>query len=121
MCLGSLLASNSGSALERVVAGGPLRDGAARWNGPGEPHVAADARAPPDGDTAEDRGARVDRDVVFDDRMAWPAFDRPSALVGRETLRAERHALVEAHPLADDASLPDHDAGSVVDEEAPAD
>ena len=53
--------------------------------------------------------------------MARGALDRHAVLVERETLRAERHALVEADARAEDCSLADDDAGAVVDEEALAD
>src|SRR5262249_21919802 len=93
----------------------------ARGDAVGEPDVAADAGAPADGDAAEDGGAGVDDDIVLDDGVAGVALDGPAVVVGGEALGPQGDALVEAHPLADDAGLPDDDAGAVVDEEARAD
>ena len=53
---------------------------------------------------AEDRGVGVDHHAVFDRRMAFRAADEVAFGVGGEAQRAERHALVELHPLADLAS-----------------
>ena len=74
--------------------------------------VRADLRAVADRDRAEQLGARADRDVVLDGRVA---------LAGGEAGAAERHALEERHAVADLGRLADHDAGAVVDEELAAD
>ena len=59
-----------------------------------EPDVAADDAAAPDRDAPEYGGARVDRDVVLEDRVARLALDQVAGrLVDLEALRAERHAL----------------------------
>ena len=49
------------------------------------------------------------------------ALDSAPRGVDLEALRPERHRLIEAHVAADDRRLADHDARSVVDEEAFAD
>ena len=54
---------------EALLADLGLRDAAPRRHAVGEPDVAADRRALPDGDAAEDGGAGVDHDVVLDDRV----------------------------------------------------
>src|SRR5690606_3613823 len=85
----------------------------------GEPDVAADHAAAPDHRlAAQDRGAGVDGDVVLDRGMALHAAQH---LAGARGERAERDALVEDHAVADLRRLADHDAGAVIDEEAPAD
>ena len=71
--------------------------------------VGADLRAVADRDRPEQLGARADRDVVLDGRVA---------LAGREAGAAERHALVERDVVADLGRLADHHAHAVVDEEA---
>ena len=43
------------------------------------------------------------------------------SLAAREAGSAERHALVDRHPVADLGRLADHDAGAVVDERLGAD
>src|SRR5688572_25408504 len=95
------------------------RDARVPRHGLREPHVAADHRALADhGVAAEDRGVRVDRDVVLQRRMALLADVEAAGLV-RE--RGERNAVVELHPVADHARLAHHDAGAMIDEEVAAD
>ncbi|CAJ3720423.1 Uncharacterised protein [Burkholderia pseudomallei] len=53
--------------------------------------------------------------------MPRVALDEHPVAVGGEALRAERDRLIDAHALADDRGLADHDARAVVDEEARAD
>ena len=74
--------------------------------------VGADLGAVADRDRPEQLGARADRHVVLDRRVA---------LAGRKARAAERHALIERHVVADLGRLADHDAHPVVDEEAVAD
>ena len=53
--------------------------------------------------------------------MPLVAADQVAVAVGREAQRAERHALIKLHVVADLGRLADHHAGAVVDEEVLAD
>ena len=66
-----------------------------------------------DGDTAQDRGIRIHRHVVLDDGVTGDVQHVP-LLVVFETLRAQRHALIQRHVVADDRRLADHHARAVV-------
>ena len=70
--------SDPGAGVEALVLCLRLRDLTVCCDAAGEPHVAADRRAAPDRHPLENRGAGVDGDVVFDDRMPRPAFDGSS-------------------------------------------
>ena len=73
-------------------------------------------------DAAEQGRARIDDDIVLDDRVARVVLSQHASLfVDLEPLRAERHGLVDAHILADLGGLADHHAGAVVDENRSAD
>ena len=54
-------------------------------------------------------------------RMAVDAFDGIAVRIEREAFRAERHALVQLHVVADDRCLADDDPRAVVDGEIVAD
>ena len=69
-----------------------------------------------DGDAAEYRGIGVNGDMVFDNRVAGDV-EHVAVLVVLETLRAQRHALIQRHMVADDRCLTDHHARTVVDRE----
>ena len=74
--------------------------------------VRADLGAVADPDRAEQLGARADRHVVFDRRVALPALEAGAA---------QRDPLVDGHAGADLGGLADHHARAVVDEELLAD
>src|SRR6185295_148388 len=104
--------SDAGAVHEAALQRRGLRHARMRRHAVREPDVAADDAALADGHAAEHGRARVNRDVVFEDWMARQALDQPSGrLVDGETLRTQRHALVERHAIADDRGLADHDAG----------
>lgn len=85
----------------------------------GQPDIATDFRSGADGGVAaENGGASVNRNIIFDVRVAFDAFDRVSILVFRETHGSERDALIEFNALADDRRFANHDASSVVNEES---
>ena len=46
-----------------------LQDLRVRWNALREPNITADDGVMPDGDTPEEGGVGVDRNVIFDDGM----------------------------------------------------
>jgi hypothetical protein len=67
-------------------------------------------------DRAEDGGADADHDAVPDGGMAAAALGVvPPAAAG------ERDAVIDRDIVTDDRGFTDHDAGPVVDEEAPPD
>src|SRR5688572_9183102 len=89
-----------------------LRHSRVRRHAVREPDIAADDAAAAHGDAPEHGRARVDRDVVLDDRVPRHALDQAAGrLVDLETFRAQRHALVERDAVTDDGGLADHDAG----------
>src|SRR5688572_21808794 len=111
-------ASDAGPVREAALLRRGLRHARVGRDAVREPDVAADDAAATDGDAPEHGGARVDRHVVLDDRMARQALHQAARrLVDLEALRAKRHALVERHAVAHDRGLADDDAGAVVDEE----
>ena len=93
---------------------------AARGNALRQPHVPADDRPFSNRNAAQDRGPRVDHDVVFHDWMAGVAFDQ-SIFIFREALGAEGDGLIQPNTLADDRGLADDDSGAVIDEEVSPD
>jgi hypothetical protein len=93
--------------MARVADNGRLRRHVLDHHG-----VGTDLRVSPDGHRPEQLGARADRDVVVEGRVA---------LASREPGAAQRHALVERHPVADLGGLRDHHSGAVIDEEVLAD
>lgn len=109
------------AAIKCLTADLSLQDIAIRRDTARKPDIAANRRTTPDRDAAENCRARIDHDIVFNDRMPRLPFDERTALVNRETLRAERHGLVETHTLADDGGLADYDSSSMIDEESGAD
>ena len=65
-----------------------------------QPDVAADGRAAADGDTAKDRRARINDDIVLNDRMPGIAFNEDAVLVFLETLGAQRDGLIQREHAA---------------------
>ena len=81
----------------------------------GDEHVGADDAVPADdGAAAQDRRAGVDGHVVLDGGV--PLF-APEALPAPGAQRAQGHALIDLHMVADDGGFAHHDAGAVVNEE----
>jgi hypothetical protein len=105
----------------RLVAGCRLRHDAVRRNILCQPDIAADGRAATDRDPAQNGGTGVDHDIVLDDRMARVALDQLAFVIGGEMPGAEGDGLIDAHIVADDRGLADHDAGAVIDEETRSD
>ena len=92
------------------------------WDAFHQEDVGAD-RAPctDHGVASEDDAVRIDHDIVLDTRMAAQALDDLPLLIFLEAAGTEGDAMVKFYPVADDAGLPDDDAGSMVDEEVGAD
>src|SRR5262245_60250340 len=85
------------------------------WDTGGEEDVAANGAAFADnGVSAEDGRAWVDRHIIFDRGMAFAPAELHDIAGG---LRAERHAVVYLHVIADDAGFSDDGPGAVVDKE----
>ncbi len=64
--------------------------------------------------------ARIDDDIVLDDRMARIALDGLALVIGREVPGSKRYRLIDSDAIADDGSFADHHAGAMVDEDAGA-
>ena len=73
-----------------------------------------------DGDAAEDRGIRIDGNVVLDDRVTWDV-EHIALLVILETLGTKGDTLIESDVIANDRGLTDDDTRAVVDGEILAD
>ena len=95
-------------ALDPDRVAGVADHGRARRHVLDDDRVGADLGAVADRDRAEQLGAGADGDVVAEGRVALAALEAGAA---------QRHPLVEGHPLADLGGLADHHAGAVVDEE----
>ncbi len=68
------------------------------------------------GAAAQDRGVGVDHDAIFDGRMTLLTADQVTVGVRWKAERAERHALVQLHVLADVTGFADYHARAVIDE-----
>ena len=83
-----------------------------------QPNVSTDRGAAANRDAPEHGGTCLNDHIVLDDWVARGTLEQVAAVVGGEALGAEGDALVEPDVLTDDASLADHDARAVIDEEA---
>lgn len=80
--------SDSPAVHEGVAARLRLCDIASRWHAAGEPDIAANRRTATNRDSAKDRGAGVDYDIVLNNGVSRSAFDQGSLLVHSEPLGA---------------------------------
>ena len=116
--IGSRLLGRTPVAEPRVLD----RHGGVGGDAPRDPGRGADDRMVADDRlAAEDRGVGVDDHLVLDGRVPLLVAEDVAVLVAGEAQGAERHALVDLHPVADVGRLADDDARAVVDEEPPAD
>jgi hypothetical protein len=69
------------------------------------------------GPSAKNGGSRIDDDVVLNGRVPFLVTEFRPRILGQGQ-GAQRNALIEPHPLADQGGLADHHPGAVVDEEA---
>jgi len=83
----------------------------------GYPDVAAYHGALSESDASQDRRITVNDDVILEYRVTGNAFDGIAVVVQRETLRAERNALIQFDIVANDASRSNDNTSSVVDGE----
>src|SRR5438552_117162 len=81
-----------------------------------EKDVSANCRScADDGFTSKDSRVRINRHVIFDFRMPFSAFLNFAVLVFLKAAGAERDAVIQFYARSDFASLPDYNAGSVID------
>ena len=74
-----------------------------------------------DNDAAENGRARVDDDIVFDDRMTGGSLDDIPVVIGREMPRSKRDGLIDPHPFANNRGFANYDPRSVIDEKTRTD
>ena len=106
---------------EDVTARLRLRNVALWWHAAREPDIAANRRPTAYGDPPKDGCAGVDHNIVLDDGVPSPPLEQGTIAVHGEPLGPQRHTLIQANMPADDRSLADDDARTVVNEKAVAD
>ena len=98
-----------------------LLDMAGGRNALGQPDIACNDRSAPDDYPAQNGGACIDDDIVFDDRMARYATVYQALIIHGDQSRAKRHALIQTNTVADNRRFADHDPIAMIDKETLAD
>ena len=118
---GNQKTSYTGSAMEQFASYMRLSDIAVRGYAMGKPDITADGRTAANGDAAQDGSARINDNIVFNDRMPCIALDKYTVIVFQEPFGAQGNRLIDAHMPADHGGFAYDHAGAVVDEKTLAD
>src|SRR5437879_3645862 len=93
-----------------------LGEHTARRHAARQPGVTANRRAAADRHPPQNGCARIDDDVVLDDRVARIALLQFSVRADCKAARPQRDRLIQPHPIPDHGGFSDHNPGAVVDE-----
>ena len=86
----------------------------------GQPYIATNGRTLTNGDTPQNRRARINHHIILNDRMAWMAFLQLPRLIRRKALGTQGHSLIDPHTFADDCGFSYHHTRAVIDKETAA-